>query len=637
MTAMPNERLSGRWKDGSLKTELQQRVCMERKPHNGSILCDALRSMYAGLAIFLGLSLVFADAPTPAENASRESAVPALAARLRYPVALTLADEGRLLLTANGRSGSISIVDLQERRVVGEVQLGEALSDLVSLPGSRVGEYFLATNPVAHRLQLLVRTGTELKLLQSLPVSPDPMSAIVDKAGRRCFVASRWSRRLSVIEIVRDPEDTTIRLELVSAIPLPFAPRLQILSPDGERVIVADAFGGKLAVIHNSQLAVESIKILPAVNIRGLAWNSNGTRLLVAHQTISSLANTSVEDIHWGSLVTNRLRSLDFEQFIRIGGKVLAQSDSLLLGNVGDGAADPAGVAVLPDGSLFVALAGTGEVGIGNEKTPGWHRIRVGLRPTALLASPTGEQIYVADTLGDSVSIIENRIATTVSLGPRPELSAAERGERQFFDGRNSHDKWMSCHSCHTDGQSGDLLSDTLGDGSYGAPKRIPPLGGVGQTGPWGWNGSARELSVQVRKSLETTMRFRSISDEQVHDLTEYLMSLAPPRPLNSSAADGDQAAIGRGREIFSAQKCDRCHVPPTFTSPDVYDVGLKDELNNSLFNPPSLRGVSQRTRLLHDGRAADFETVFRKHLHQLAAPLPDNELADLLTFLRSL
>ena len=56
----------------------------------------------------------------------------------------------------------------------------------------------------------------------------------------------------------------------------------------------------------------------------------------------------------------------------------------------------------------------------------------------------------------------------------RRGMTAADRGERLFFDGRLSHDGWLSCQSCHTDGHTNNALADTLGDGSFGAAKRLP-------------------------------------------------------------------------------------------------------------------------------------------------------------------
>lgn len=73
------------------------------------------------------------------------------------------------------------------------------------------------------------------------------------------------------------------------------------------------------------------------------------------------------------------------------------------------------------------------------------------------------------------------------------------------------------------------------------------------------------------------------------------------------------------------------------YTSADVFDVGLSDEKGMSKFNPPSLLGVSQGYAFLHDGRAKSLEEVFVVYGHQLGHMLSDDELADLLRFLRSL
>jgi cytochrome c peroxidase len=250
----------------------------------------------------------------------------------------------------------------------------------------------------------------------------------------------------------------------------------------------------------------------------------------------------------------------------------------------------------------------------------------------------------VADTFGNAISVIKwNEYHSIigdpvrVSLGPEPPLSLADRGERLFFDARLSHDHWMSCHSCHTDGHSSDQLSDTLGDGSFGAPKRTPPLGGVADTGPWAWNGSMPDLAGQVQKSVQTTMHGKTISAEQVRDLTAYLKTLPPAPPLDVPSDAAAKAAVERGRVLFMRHGCNHCHSPPTYTSSKTFDVGLQDELGNRRFNPPSLRGVGQRSAFFHDGRAEMLGTVFGKFHHPGKTSLSAREDADLLAFLRSL
>ena len=125
----------------------------------------------------------------------------------------------------------------------------------------------------------------------------------------------------------------------------------------------------------------------------------------------------------------------------------------------------------------------------------------------------------------------------------------------------------MSCHSCHTDGHTNNLLSDTLGDGSYGAPKRVPSLLGVAETGPWTWTASVARLEDQVQKSIATTMHGTKLPESQISDLTAYLATLAPPSPRDTGAArrataGGDSRAAGfRGAQMRGLPRRARIHV----------------------------------------------------------------------------
>jgi DNA-binding beta-propeller fold protein YncE/mono/diheme cytochrome c family protein len=604
---------------------------------------------------FLAATFLFlcaAAQPITAENRPTDTP-PATAAtasagllRLRYPVALAAADKGKLLLAANERSGTVSIVDIPGRKVIGEFPVGKHLSDLVAVPGveNAASEAFLCADSAADELKLLFRRGNEIAVGDSLSVGSFPVSVCVDSEGRRGYVASLWSRRLTRVDLVRDGTGT-IHLKAASVVALPFPPRLQTLTPDGKRLIVAGAFGGEMAVVDPAASKLEAVKTIPGQNIHGLAWSRNGERLFVAQQTLNRLGYTSQEDLHWGSVVSNVVRSLDRHALEQPNVDVLAGSQVIQLGEVANGAGDPAGLSVADDGTLLVALAGVGEVACGSFETGHFRRLAVGIRPTTLITSADRSSLYVADTFGDSIAVIphsafetpgEAKAIVQIALGPQPSLSAAERGERLFFDARLSLEKWMSCHSCHSEGHSSDALSDTLGDGSFGAAKRIPGLGGVAETGPWAWNGSIKNLGEQVRKSLKTTMRVKFIDDAQVSDLTAYLRTLKPAPPLTAAPSAAEKSAIERGHAVFARQKCDRCHVPPTFTSPRLYDVGLRDELGNRQFNPPSLRGVGQRAAFFHDGRATSLRDVFAVHRHPGNTQLPDADLADLIAFLQS-
>jgi YVTN family beta-propeller protein len=542
----------------------------------------------------------------------------------RRPVALALSGDGKQLLVANRARGSVSVVDTEKQRVADEVAVGARLADLVVLPDGRV----LAVDEEAHELVLLGHRDATLEVVGRLKVPAYPVCVRASGDGRLGFVASLWSRQLSIVDLSA-PRSLTLR----KTVGLSFPPRLVLPLPDTDRLVVTDAFGGRLAVVDAGKGAVESVRELPGHNIRGLALTADGKELLVAHQLLSARAQTTEDDIHWGNLIANRLRTLRVAAVLDPRADLLEGSYRYDLGRPGRGAGDPAGLAVA-GGRTVVTLGGVGEVVLGAELGGAAGQVAVGRRPTAVTVSPDGRRAYVADTLADAVAVVglsDVKVEATIDLGKKPDASPVDRGEVLFYDARLSFEGWLSCHSCHTDGHTNGLLADTLGDGDFGAPKRVLSLHGVKDTGPWAWDGSVAALGEQVRKSITLTMR-GTATDEQVRDLTAYLESLPPLAPL-----PGNDEAVGRGRAVFQRQGCVSCHTPPTYTTARTFDVGLADEHGRKMFNPPSLRGVGHGGSFFHDGRAATLEEVVTRQRHQVKGDLSEAEQADLLSFLRSL
>ncbi|MGH9677885.1 MAG: cytochrome c peroxidase, partial [Candidatus Acidiferrum sp.] len=338
--------------------------------------------------------------------------------------------------------------------------------------------------------------------------------------------------------------------------------------------------------------------------------------LLIAHQILTARTPTVATEIHWGNVVHQVIRSVPIRGLPDQTTDPLRGGDIRPLGEPGGGAGDPEDLAIGRDGTIVVTLGGIGAIQFGKNKDDSWTRLAVGRRPTAVTIARDGRNAFIADTFTDAVvevDLANRRIVATIALGKSPELSAAERGEMLFYDARLSHEGWLSCHSCHTDGHANGGSSDTLGDGGFGAPKRILSLLGVRDTAPWTWTGGSPDLAGQVRKSIETTQRGGKPTERQVEDLTAYLRTLAPPPPRSH----GQDGAVKRGKALFDRLDCAHCHAPPTYTVPSTFDVGLHDEVGNIAFNPPSLRGVSQGGPYFHDGRAKSLEEVFAKYRHQ--------------------
>jgi cytochrome c peroxidase len=562
--------------------------------------------------------------------ASRADDVPGL--RLRRPIALALIEDGKRLVVANRDSGTVVLVDPERVAILHELRVGHRLSDLAA---TRDGKRMAVIDEAAGELILLEAHADKLRETTRHKTPMSPVGVRLLQGGRRASVACLWPRQIQLREL-------GAAHSAVTTIDLPFAPRRQLALPGEAHSLVADAFGGQVAVVDAAAGRLESVRSMEGHNLRGVALSHDRKRVVLVHQVLHAQGRPNATDIRSGALLANHLRTFDLDTVRDPRVDLLKNERIYNLGDIERGAGDPADVHETADGLFLICLAGTNELAVGRPEQVLWDRVPVGARPGAIAVDEGRGRAYVANTFDDSVSIVDFRarkpLATIPLRRDSVPLTQQERGEVLFHDARLSLDAWFSCQSCHPDGHTNGRLNDNFSDRSFGTPKRVLSLRGVRDTAPWAWNGRIPELEAQVRSSVTSTMQGSAPSAEQVADLAAYLRSLEPAVGVATARGDIDADAFKRGRKIFSREKCASCHAPPTYTTPKTYDVGLRDEAGESHFNPPSLRGVSQGgPRYFHDNRTRSLADVFRTHRHQLAASLSESELADLLVYLRSL
>ena len=139
-----------------------------------------------------------------------------------------------------------------------------------------------------------------MHVVERLKISPDPVRVLLSPDGSSCVVASLWSRRLTFVALGPERGDsdsatTSSHLRIARVLNLPFCPRNLAWVRGGTKLVVADGFGGKLAVVDARGGSLESVRSLPAHNIRGLAAAPDGKTLVVAHQTMNGPVRTTRE------------------------------------------------------------------------------------------------------------------------------------------------------------------------------------------------------------------------------------------------------------------------------------------------------------------------------------------------------
>jgi len=573
---------------------------------------------------------------------------------LRRPVAMVRLD-GHLYV-ASRDTGSISVFATSGDTPVAEVRISERLDGLAAIPGTR---QMLAVDSKSHQV-LVVQPDADnvIHVTQTLRVSRYPLSVVVTDDGHTAAVPSLWSRRVTVLRTnlpvptggtaTSDGTGTSETVTVSGVIDLPFPPGT-ICFLDRHHLLVLDAHGGDLAVIDTRTSRLNSWQRVPGHNLTGGALSADGLNVVLSHQIMNAASSTTRSIISWGGVISNTLHTIPVNDLL--ASKSLAEPEAVHgvlfpLGRERHAAGDPAGVAVAVDGRVYVALAGVNEVGLRMPGDTDLLRAAVGMRPTQLLLDEPGHRLYVLCSLDDSVHVLDSEtlaVRRILRLSPATAVRSFEaRGEELFYDARLSLDGWYSCHSCHTAGHSSGLLNDNFGDESFNTPKRILSLLGTADTEPWAWNGSQIDLRNQVRKSVEQTMAgpgsgHLELSDADVESLVAFIATLPPAPGIRTAREVADSPEVTRGRAAFLRHGCSQCHQPDRYMSPLSFDVGLHDEAGRRYFNPPSLRGVSQRGPFFHDNRAGTLLDVLLEQNHAGAAAMSESEARDVVEFLRTL
>lgn len=567
----------------------------------------------------------------------------------RSPVDCILTPDERWLVSANQTSGTLSLVDLATNRVSNEVLCGNRPTCLAISPD---GKRILASATFSHEVVAfeMNENGT-LKEVHRRWIGFEPRGIVFDRSGKVVYVALTTAHAIAVLDAISLEERTRIEVGKW--------PRYLTLTPDGRQLIAGCSGDGSMAFVDLEKQKLLRLEPYQGLNQGQMAVSAD-SEFVYAPYTYHFGSGPTERTIRLGWVTTSRVARIRMSTAKRIS--------SLFLDTQGQAVADPCGLVLSPNQQWLVCSAtGTHELlAFKNQELPfqgfssrflidedlrqdtnRYARIPLGGRPMFMRFSKDNRHVYVANYLLNAIQKVDlnaRQVALTIPLGGPKEPSMARQGEAIFYDGERGFDHWYSCASCHYEGHSNGIAMDTTNDGRLGNPKMVPSLRYVTHTGPWTWHGWQKSLPEAMKKSMSETMLGKSLSDKETQALIAYLETLAgPPNPNLGQQRELSNAAQ-RGKLVFEGEKanCIRCHKGNYLTDDKIHMVGLESSSDYYKgFNPPTLLGVYDRMKYLHDGRAANLKDM----LTGAHAPdkvtgngqLTDQELHDLLEYLKSL
>jgi YVTN family beta-propeller protein len=303
---------------------------------------------------------------------------------------------------------------------------------------------------------------------------------------------------------------------------------------------------------------------------------------------------------------------------------------------------------------LYVVNAGTNDLTVIDLVT-GLARahIEVGANPRGVLLNKDNTLLFVHNALDATITVIETSKLQITDVLPISNLTIPNDvliGAQMFHsadDARLSADGWLSCATCHFDGQSDRRVWMGFPDG----PRDTPLLYELPETAPYLASGTWDELAdvdfmirdIQGGHGLIEGQPLPALADPNtglspdLDTLVTYLLSIQAPQPRPSTHTE----LVARGAQVFTLQGCAECHVGDVGTNLQGYDVGTglsPLERRGQVFDTPSLRWLWLSAPYFHNGSAPTLYDVFAlPGVHRLIYDVPPEDIDALVEYLLSL
>jgi len=445
-------------------------------------------------------------------------------------------------------------------------------------------------------------------------------------------------------------------------------------------------FGGEVLVFDAASLTQQTNIVLAHINRIASEHEGPGVPNYLGPVVISPTGDSAWLPSKQDNILAGELRNganLTFDQTVRaVTSKIdLENNSELTFSRIDHDNASVAGHSVFdPLGiTLFTSLEGNRQVSVIDVQTGiEIGRFDTGRAPQSMAVSKDGTKLYVHNFMDRSVGIYDIEDITqrglvnsaelaTVNTVSNEELDATVlRGKQLFYDSRDDRLAaldYMSCASCHVDGEHDGRIWDFTGVGE-GLRNTITLKGRGGDAhGLIHWTGNFDEIQDfegQIRDfaggtglmddadfaATEPTLGAPKAGlSTDLDALAAYMESLLTVDESPWRNADGTMTADAlNGESLFTANGCATCHEGTLFTDSNsalLHDIGSSmpesgQRLGGPLtgFDTPTLLGVWRTAPYLHDGSAPTLEDAIAAHT---SITVTAAEQADLASYLLQL
>lgn len=562
---------------------------------------------------------------------------------------MSISPDGATLLTANRDSGTVTVVDVAKQQALREIKVGNTPESV-----AWIGNGPLAVATAYKDSQVVVFDTADGRILHKIQVPVEPYGVVVSKTGGRGYVTCEYPGVVCELDL---KQGKVLRQMQVG----PFARGIAFL-PDESRLLVTHYYSGNVTALDiESGEVVDRWAGSPADNLaRQICVHPTypyafmphiRSRIERAHGAGSIFPFVSILDLN--PKEGNRLHAIPMDSFVSV---VVT--------------ANPWEVALSPDGQrLYAVFAGTNDIIVADVLNddyrylnPATRFIPVGRNPRAVCVSPDGAQVYVYNTLDFSVGVYRaepfRKVADiTVCDNPFPKDVYEGKVLFNLADEPMSGRKWISCSSCHPDGDhDGRTWQNPEG------LRRTTHFFGMKRTYPIHWSADRDELQDFEHTIRGPLMQGRGLISGKVYDslgegnagrsaaldaLAAYCNSFEHTLSPHAAGPGKLTPAAERGKEIFFSEQtqCATCHSGPDYTDQKMHDVGTgksdPSELMGTRYDTPTLLRTYRNTAYFHDGSAKTLHelltTANKGDMHGKTSHLSPEQIDDLVEFLKSL